>query len=94
MSLADFMEQRVQVITNDGRVVLGSLKGFDHTTNLILSDSFERIISMDQDMETIPLGVYLLRGENVAMVGLVNEELDSEIEWTKIRGEAIPDVVH
>ncbi|EPY51180.1 U6 snRNP-associated protein Lsm8 [Schizosaccharomyces cryophilus OY26] len=94
MSLADFVEQKVQVITNDGRVVLGLLRGFDHTTNLILSDSVERIISLDQDTETIPLGVYLLRGENVAIVGLVNESLDADIDWEKIRGESIPDILH
>ncbi|EPX73538.1 U6 snRNP-associated protein Lsm8 [Schizosaccharomyces octosporus yFS286] len=94
MSLADFFEKKVQVITNDGRVVLGLLQGFDHTTNLILSESVERIISLDQDTETIPLGVYLLRGENVAIVGLVNENLDAEIDWEKVRGEPIPDIVH
>ncbi|WBW74667.1 Lsm2-8 complex Lsm8 [Schizosaccharomyces osmophilus] len=94
MSLADFVEKKVQVITNDGRVVLGFLRGFDHTTNLILSESIERIITLDQDAETIPLGVYLLRGENVAIVGLVNESLDADIDWEKIRGEPIPDIVH
>ncbi|EEB06764.1 U6 snRNP-associated protein Lsm8 [Schizosaccharomyces japonicus yFS275] len=94
MSLAEFVEQQVEVITNDGRCVLGSLRGFDQTTNLILSNSKERLISWDQETEVIPLGLYIIRGENVAMVGLVDQQLDNEIEWSKVRGEPLHDVVH
>jgi U6 snRNA-associated Sm-like protein LSm8 len=36
-----------------------------------------------------PIGVFLVRGDNVVLCGLVNEELDSSIDWTKVHGEKI-----
>ena len=35
----------VSVITNDGRNIVGILRGFDVTTNLILEDCHERVYS-------------------------------------------------
>lgn len=54
----------VSVITADGRIILGVLKGFDQTINLILDDSFERVFTMN-GVEQVKLGVFIIRGENV-----------------------------
>ena len=35
----------VSIITNDGRNIVGVLRGFDTTTNLILDDCHERVYS-------------------------------------------------
>ena len=35
----------VSVITNDGRNIVGILRGFDVTTNLLLEDCHERVYS-------------------------------------------------
>jgi U6 snRNA-associated Sm-like protein LSm8 len=43
----------------------GELKGFDQTTNIILSDSVERVFSADEGVEEVPLGVYIVRGDNI-----------------------------
>ena len=43
----------------------GQLKGFDQTTNIILSDSTERVFSADEPVEEVPLGLYLIRGDNM-----------------------------
>lgn len=63
MSLS-FLE-RVLIITLDGHVVVGTLKGFDQTTNIILTDSEERIYSSDRGVEVSKTGVYLGRGDNM-----------------------------
>lgn len=39
--------------------------GFDQTTNVILSDAIERIYSMDEGVEEQPLGLYIVRGDNM-----------------------------
>ena len=39
----EFLEQHVKVITTDGRVFLGNLKGLDQAMNIILAETEERI---------------------------------------------------
>lgn len=41
------------------------LKGYDHISNLILADSFERVFSEVEGVETVLLGVYLVKGETM-----------------------------
>ena len=70
----------VQVILYDGRVIVvgprrprrflkannkGKLRGCDPRTNVILSDCVEREYSTDQGVEMIPLGLYMIKGDNV-----------------------------
>lgn len=43
----------------------GTLKGFDQTINLILHDAHERVYSPDAGVELVPLGLYVIRGDNV-----------------------------
>jgi U6 snRNA-associated Sm-like protein LSm8 len=35
----------VSVITNDGRNIVGTLRGYDQTTNMIMEDCHERVYS-------------------------------------------------
>lgn len=72
------------IITTDGRNFVGILKGYDQTTNLILANTTERIITPDEPTETIELGLYLLRGESVAVCGLIDQEIDQKIDWNNV----------
>lgn len=54
-----------QLHTDEMEDVQGSLEGFDQTTNVILSDSTERVYSMDEGVEEVPLGLYVVRGDNI-----------------------------
>lgn len=42
------------------------------------------MISPDKPTETIDLGLYLLRGESIVLCGLVDEEIDSQVDWEKV----------
>ena len=42
----------------------GKLKGFDVRTNIIMSDCVEREYSVE-GVEMIPLGLYMIKGDNV-----------------------------
>lgn len=89
--------ERVLVLTSDGRTLTGLLLSCDQLTNLVLSQTVERIIRPPDDPEEsreIEHGVYLIRGENVAVVGLVDEELDRTINWNEVRGSVIGAVRH
>jgi small nuclear ribonucleoprotein (snRNP)-like protein len=57
----------VSVITNDGRHIVGTLRGYDQATNLILDDSHERVYSEGAGAEAIALGLYVVRGDNMCV---------------------------
>jgi hypothetical protein len=60
------------------------LKGYDQTTNLILSDCQERIIAPNEPPEIIDLGLYIVRGLSVAVIGQVDDDVAKDIDWTKV----------
>ncbi|RQM08306.1 hypothetical protein DH86_00003802 [Scytalidium sp. 3C] len=97
MSLQNYVNKKVLVLTSDSRTLVGTLLSCDQMTNLVLSDTHERIIRPPDDPEPsseITHGLYLIRGDNVAMVGLVDEQLDESINWTEVRGAVIGGVKH
>jgi len=63
----------------------------------VLGQATERVIRTHDDeepSEEVPLGLYLVRGDNVCLVGLVDEQLDESIDWTKVKGAAIGTTKH
>lgn len=87
------------MLTNDGRILLGKLEGFDQTLNIILSSTVERVFSLEAGVESIDLGVYVIRGDNMyiykckinarSMVGQVDQKLDDEIIWKDLKASPI-----
>lgn len=78
----------------DGRTLLGTLLSTDQMTNLVLTETVERIIRTSDDDEPssqVEHGLYLIRGDNVVVCGEVDEKIDGEIDWTKVKGEVIRD---
>lgn len=81
------------MITTDGCFFVGILEGFDGPTNIVLRQAEERILSREQG-QIRPLGLYILRGEMVATIGLVNQEVDAQIDWTAVRAEPLGTTRH
>ena len=61
--------ETICVITSDGRVILGQFVGHDQVQNLILNDAQERVYTEDAATEIVELGLYVIRGDNVCLVG-------------------------
>lgn len=59
----------VFVVTGDGRIIVGTLAGHDQVQNLILNEAHERVYSTDGPVEQVPLGLYVIRGDNLCLVG-------------------------
>lgn len=74
-SLATYLDKKILVVLRDGRKLLGLLRSFDQFANVVLEGACERIIVGDLYCD-IPLGLYVIRGENVVLIG----ELDLEKE--------------
>lgn len=91
------LPEKVLVLTADGRTLIGTLLSCDQLTNLVLQETIERVIRPHDDpeqSEEVPHGLYLIRGENVAVCGLLDVQLDNEIDWAKVRGNVVGGVKH
>ncbi|KAJ5082521.1 Ribonucleoprotein LSM domain eukaryotic/archaea-type [Penicillium argentinense] len=94
MSLHQYVNKRILILTVDGRTLLGNLLSTDQLTNLVLTDTVERIIRTPDDDEPsteVEHGLYLIRGDNVVVCGEVDEKIDRDIDWSKVKGEVIRD---
>ncbi|CAK0780734.1 hypothetical protein CVIRNUC_005156 [Coccomyxa viridis] len=67
-ALVEDLDKRLLVQLRDGRKIVGTLRSFDQFANLVLEGAVERIISGSLYAED-PLGLYVVRGENVVLLG-------------------------
>ncbi len=93
-ALQQYQDQQVLVLTQDGRVIVGTLKGSDSVGSIILANSIERIFSADEGVEEVPLGLYVLRGDSICLVGLVDKEKDKEVVWEEVKADPIAETRH
>lgn len=90
--LDPFLNQIVIVSTHDGKVLFGKLIGLDPQCNLVISHCKERIFSADEGVELHEHGLYLIRGDNVATIGDVDEEMDASIDWNEVKAEPLKQI--
>jgi U6 snRNA-associated Sm-like protein LSm1 len=67
-SLVEELDKRLLVVLRDGRHYIGVLRSFDQFSNIVLEDTVERVV-VDRAYADLPLGLYLVRGENVVLMG-------------------------
>ncbi|GFR42921.1 hypothetical protein Agub_g3922 [Astrephomene gubernaculifera] len=91
-ALAEELDQRLLIVLRDGRKLLGVLRSFDQFANLVVEGAVERIIVGDQYGD-IPLGLQVIRGENVVLMGRVEEGKDAPDGLTKVSPAAIKEAL-
>ena len=86
--------EKVRVITTDGCVYTARLLAYDSKTNLTLEDVNEIVMATPEELksgeaetELVYKGVQVFRGENVVIVGLVDEVVEGSVDWSKVAGE-------
>ncbi|KAL6262655.1 U6 snRNA-associated Sm-like protein LSm8 [Linepithema humile] len=92
--LESYVNHTVSIITSDGRNFIGTLKGFDQTINIILDESHERVYSTTQGVEQVVLGLHIIRGDNVAIVGELDDEMDARLDLSAIRADPLSSIIH
>ncbi|DAZ97209.1 TPA: hypothetical protein N0F65_003840 [Lagenidium giganteum] len=78
VSLTEQLDKQILVVLRDGRHLVGWMRSFDQFSNIILEDTFERYVA-DGLFCDIELGLYIVRGDNIVLLG----ELDEEKEQTQ-----------
>ncbi|KAG1346950.1 Sm-like protein LSM8 [Cocos nucifera] len=102
--------ETISVITNDGRHIVGILKGFDQATNIILDESHERVYSTKNRgyfdchstfsvFKLIILVFWIAVDSNSgiqirSVVGELDEELDANLDLSKLRAHPLKPVIH
>ena len=82
-SLIEDVDKQLMVILRDGKTLIGYLRSIDQYANLLLSNTIERIY-VGNKYGDIPRGVYIVRGENVVLIGEVDFTLPNKVEMIKI----------
>lgn len=70
-----FVLEKLIVLLRDGRKLLGTLCSFDQFANVVLQGACERVIVGELYCD-VPLGLYVIRGENVVLIGELDLEKD------------------
>lgn len=81
-SLIEEIDKKLLVVLRDGRTLIGRLRSIDQFANLMLHQTIERI-HVGQLYGDIPRGIFIVRGENVVLLGEVDES-DSSSTLTQV----------
>lgn len=63
------------VLLRDGRTLIGYLRSVDQFANLVLHRTIERI-HVGNEYGDIPRGIFIIRGENVVLLGEIVRRFD------------------
>ncbi|KAA8498840.1 Sm-like protein LSM1A [Porphyridium purpureum] len=91
-SLAEQLNKRVMVSLRDGRNIVGKLRSFDQYSNVVLQDAAERVV-VQHAFADVPLGIFLVRGENVMLVGELQQVTPDEIERARLAQKQDADAI-
>ncbi|PKS09757.1 hypothetical protein jhhlp_004378 [Lomentospora prolificans] len=89
--LLDLTDKKLMVALRDGRKLIGVLRSWDQFANLVLQSTIERVFvppplqedgTVDPNARglyaDIPRGIFLVRGENVLLLGEIDLDKDDE----------------
>lgn len=76
-SLIDLVDKRIMVYLRDGRFIFGMLRSYDQFANLVIEEACERLYFGKKYTNELH-GLYIIRGENVKLLGQVNEVKEME----------------
>lgn len=77
-SLVNMLDKFIMVILGDGTKLIGVLRTFDQFSNIVLEDTFERK-SCGTLYCDVRLGLYLVRGENIVLMGDVDKSRQNHL---------------
>ncbi|KAM3066782.1 hypothetical protein ACMFMG_011851 [Clarireedia jacksonii] len=88
--LLDLTDKKLMISLRDGRKLIGVLRSWDQFANIVLQSTIERIFVAPPTPPTpdaipqpglyadIPRGVFLVRGENVLLLGEIDLDKDDD----------------
>jgi U6 snRNA-associated Sm-like protein LSm8 len=90
--IESLIEEFVTVITTEGKVYKGRLKSFDQSMNIVLSECVEKVYSLEIGIQNLSMGLYMIRGDTVAIVSEVDELLEQQVNPSEIKAEPLAEM--
>jgi len=87
-TLLEDLDKKMIVVLRDGRTLIGILRSVDQFANLVLHRTIERI-HVGREYGDIPRGVFIVRGENVALLGEIDQEREEGLPLKQVDVEDI-----
>lgn len=94
MELQPLLKKPVMLLTNDGRIFVGFLHGFDASTNVTLTTAHERVYSMGAGVQVKQVGCQIIRGDMLAVIGLIDETVEETLDYESVRANPMPPITH
>ncbi|XP_053605027.1 U6 snRNA-associated Sm-like protein LSm1 [Plodia interpunctella] len=88
--LLDELDKKLMVLLRDGRTLIGYLRCVDQFANLVLHKTIERI-HVGKEYGDIPRGIFIVRGENVVLLGEIDREKEESLPLTEVSVDDILD---
>ncbi|KAH8153894.1 uncharacterized protein LAJ45_01661 [Morchella importuna] len=86
--LLDLTDKKLLVALRDGRKLIGVLRSWDQVSNLVLQSTVERLYVNDSYCD-IPRGVFIVRGENVLLLGEIDLDREDDIPFRQASVEEV-----
>ncbi|KAL5242368.1 hypothetical protein ACI65C_009778 [Semiaphis heraclei] len=77
------LDKKLMVLLRDGRTLIGYLRSVDQYANLLLQQTVERI-HVGKKFGDIPRGVFLVRGENVVLLGEIDSLNEADLMFERV----------
>jgi len=87
------LDKRLLVVLRDGRTLIGELSCVDQFANLVLTNSIERI-HVGKKFGDIHRGVFIVRGENVVLLGEIDPKKESTSDLEQVSVDDILEEQH
>ncbi|CAB3375135.1 U6 snRNA-associated Sm-like protein LSm1 [Cloeon dipterum] len=82
-TLLEELDKKLMVLLRDGRTLIGYLRSVDQFANLVLHRTIERI-HVGKEYGDIERGVFIVRGENVVLLGEIDSEKEASLPLKEI----------
>lgn len=89
-TLLEELDKKLMVLLRDGRTLIGYLRSVDQFANLVLHRTIERI-HVGKEYGDIPRGVFIVRGENVVLLGEIDKDKEGDLPLQQVSVEDILD---
>ena len=84
----------VQVISIEGRIFIGELNSYDQLMNIVLKNCIERIFSIDKGVREEKMGLYMIRGDNVAIISEYNINKEKLTDYSNIKSNKLKEFLN
>ncbi|XP_017888252.1 U6 snRNA-associated Sm-like protein LSm1 isoform X1 [Ceratina calcarata] len=89
-SLLGELDKKLMVLLRDGRTLIGYLRSVDQFANIVLHRTIERI-HVGKEYGDIPRGIFIVRGENVVLLGEIDRDKEKDLPLTEVSVDDILD---